>query len=154
MVIYGYFSSSRQFTMNFRDNSKNECRKKYSFRYSFYSAHSASFTRIWPLLKGGICISLHGKKRNILKFSLNREGKTGRTTNIGHKEHVRNVSKIYQIQNQNREIDGTLDIYLWNHMNSHEIIIWFHGKSSYTILYEIINQFIKSYEINHWSDWK
>ena len=72
---------------------------------AWYSAHSASFIRIWPLLRGrGVCISLIRKKPKILKFSLNREGEMGRTTKLV----IKSISEIYQIQNKNREIHGQI----------------------------------------------
>ena len=43
-------------------NSENENRKNLIHDFSFVSAHSASFIKIWALLKGVICISLVGKK--------------------------------------------------------------------------------------------
>ena len=71
-----YFSSSGHFftqnDLNFRwiftHNWKNKNRKINLFRFSFYSAHYASFIKIGPLLGegggdgGGVCISLIGMK--------------------------------------------------------------------------------------------
>ena len=51
MVIF--VTSSPQISMNFHDNLKNKNHKHFLFSFSFYSAHSAYFTKIWPFLRGG-----------------------------------------------------------------------------------------------------
>ena len=88
-----YFSSYGNFCtqnmVNFRwiftHSSKNKNRQKNVFRFSFYSAHSTSFIKIWPLLRGvGLHIlswekveTFNGTKRicDFLIWFLNRHNK-------------------------------------------------------------------------------
>ena len=62
MVIF--VTSSHQFSMKFHDNSKNKNRRIFLLYFPFYSAHSASYIKFPPVLRGGggVCISLSGKK--------------------------------------------------------------------------------------------
>ena len=46
----------------FDDNSKNKYRRIFLLFFPFYSAHSAPFINFPPLLRGGVCMSVIGKK--------------------------------------------------------------------------------------------
>ena len=63
-IFWSYCRFCTQKDPNFRwiftHNSKNKNWEKILFRFSFYSAHSASFIKIWPPLEGGVCISFLG----------------------------------------------------------------------------------------------
>ena len=52
---YGHFCTQNivNFQWIFTYNSRNKNRKKILYRFSFVSAHSSSFIKIWPLLKEG-----------------------------------------------------------------------------------------------------
>ena len=57
-----FFIGSPKIINTFNNNSKNKNR---NIDFSFISAHSASFLKIWPLLRGGGLHILTWKKSNL-----------------------------------------------------------------------------------------